>query len=279
MTVNSSVECNQIQPLLEAYSLDALSKEEQRRVTLHLETCPDCRAIASEYADMSTQLSELIAGISPHVAPAGLKERVLDNLESRNTNQLIMAQDISAIAPESTPVRELLNAHHMGRWFRLAFALITLLLALSLIWSVRLNVTLARERALLAEYADLVDQQEIVLEVIDSDNSVRRLLLPVADFPSRPYGKVFSRTDMNHVVAMAARLPELPPGEAYHLWLSQEGKTKLTGIMNVNSDGFGLLVFDEDNDNPQFDSALVTLQPIGSETPSDDVIIRWEATP
>ena len=167
-----------------------------------------------------------------------------------------------------------------NRWgLRFAFALASLLLILSLLWSVRLNVILARERARLSEYAGLVDQQEVVLEVVDAEDAVRRMLLPVEEYPTRPYGKIFSRSDMNHVVAMAARLPAVPAGEAYHLWVTQGGRMELAGLLNVNDDGFGLLVFDEDVNGPLYDSAQLTLQRLGEDAPSTAPILRWDATP
>jgi hypothetical protein len=137
-------------------------------------------------------------------------------------------------------------------------------------------VALARERALRAEFANLVDQQELVLEVIDSNKTTRRVLLPPEKGSSDAYGKLFTRSDLPHVVAMAARLPQPPAGQVYHLWVTSAGQTRLAGVMKVNEQGFGLLVFDADRNGPVYDSAQLTLQPIGSATAAAPPILTWK---
>jgi hypothetical protein len=149
-----------------------------------------------------------------------------------------------------------------------------LLLVSLLLWSIQLNVVLARERALRAEFGELVDQQEIVLEVIDSSKTERRVLLPPAG-DSRAYGKVFTRSDMPHVVAMAARLTPPAAGEAYHLWLTRDEETILAGTLHTNDEGFGLLLFDDTVDGPQYSRAVVTLQPVGSTMPAEPLVLQW----
>jgi hypothetical protein len=157
---------------------------------------------------------------------------------------------------------------------RIALIAVCLLLVIVLLWSIRLNAVLARERALRAEFVELVDQQEVVLEVIDSRNTVRRVLLPPAG-DSRAYGKVFTRSDMAHVVAMAARLAPPSPGEAYHLWLTRDGSTFLAGTLRTNDEGFGLVLYDDSVDGPQYTRAIVTLQPLGSTAPVEPPVLEW----
>lgn len=283
MKVNSNSACGQIRPLLEAYALDALSADERKLVSRHLPACPDCRKLAREYAETAVELVTAAAASSPYTVPEGLKARLLQEIEHQpqaNGGRQAQALPKSNAKIPASEQKAFTNARMPGgRRLRFGFAFAVLLLVVSLLWSIRLNVTLARERALLSEYSNLVEQQEIVLEVVDSDKAVRRLLLPEREFPSRPYGKVFTRTDMNHVVAMAARLPEAPAGQAYHLWLTRGEETHLAGVMQVNSEGFGLLVFDEDEAGPAYESAALTMQPVGSDAPTDNVIVRWEATP
>ncbi|MCE7989748.1 MAG: hypothetical protein DYG89_52045 [Caldilinea sp. CFX5] len=66
---------------------------------------------------------------------------------------------------------------------------------------------------------------------------------------SNAYGKVFTRSDMAYVVAMAARLPQPPPGQAYHLWLVQGEQTELAGMMKINQDGFALVIYEADQND------------------------------
>jgi hypothetical protein len=119
-----------------------------------------------------------------------------------------------------------------------------------------------------------VDQQEIVLEVIDSNKTERRVLLPPTG-DSRAYGKVFTRSDMPHVVAMAARLSPPAAGDAYHLWLTRENVTFLAGTLRTNDVGFGLLLYDDSVDGPQYSRAIVTLQRLGTMAPVDSAVLMW----
>jgi hypothetical protein len=155
-----------------------------------------------------------------------------------------------------------------------------LVLALSIGWSVHLGVALARERALRAEFAALVSQQEVVLEVVDSRQTVKRLLTPPdgGGSPTAPYGKLYTRPDLPQVVAMAARLPAPPVGQAYHLWVVQEGHPQLAGVLAFNQ-GFGLLVFDAGRSGPDYGGAWITAQPLGSAGPSGSPVLRWQAAP
>jgi hypothetical protein len=142
-----------------------------------------------------------------------------------------------------------------------------------------LSVALARERALRAEFANLVDQQEIVLEVIDSTQTTRRVLLPPEKGASNAYGKLFTRADLPHVVTMAARLPQPPAGQAYHLWVTPTaGQTHLAGVLRVNEQGFGLLVFDADRNGPVYDDVQLSLQPVGSTAPAASPLLIWKAS-
>lgn len=54
---------------------------------------------------------------------------------------------------------------------------------------------------------------------------------------------------MAYVVAMAARLPQPPPGQAYHLWLVQGEQTELAGMMKINQDGFALVIYEADQND------------------------------
>jgi hypothetical protein len=161
-------------------------------------------------------------------------------------------------------------------------------LALSIAWSLQLGVALARERALrqelALELASLVGQQEIVLEIVDSRDAVKRALRPPAGAPAayaRAYGKLFTHPELPHVVAMVGRTPPPGAGQAYHLWVSQHGQVQLAGTLNVNADGFGQLVFDADRKGPLYDAVWVTLQPptgaSGSAQPGGTTVLRWDA--
>jgi hypothetical protein len=224
---------------------------------------------------MASVLPEALAAVSPVQLPAALKLRLLQALESGSEQAAAAGQDGPRTDGHRRTNGNLSPARSPGaRRLHLALIAASVLLILSIAWSIRLNAVLAQERALRAEFAELVDQQEVVLEVIDSNQTERRVLRSV-DPDGRAYGKLFTRTDMPHVVAMAARLDPPPPGEGYHLWVTAAGETKLAGVFNVNNEGFGLLLFDDDQNGPIYDAAEVTLQPVGTRTPLGPATLRW----
>lgn len=155
------------------------------------------------------------------------------------------------------------------------FVMVMLVVAiLSLVWNAHLSVALAEERSLRAEFANLVDQQELVLEVIDSDQTSRVILRPI-DQDSRSYGRLFTRADLPHVVVMAARLPQPPPGQRYHLWVTYEGEIQHAGVLKLNEEGFGLLIFDADQPGPSYKSVQITLQPPDQILNQGKPILQW----
>ena len=248
-----------VQELLEAYVLETLDATERARVERHLQNCEDCQRLVYEYAEVASKLPQALATATKLALPPEIKTRLL---------QTLVAEPASA-RPRTVS---------FGWRPRLVTLSLAILLAVSIAWGFQLNVALAQERSLRSEFANLLDQREIVLEVIDSSKTSKAFLRATVD-DSKSYGKLFTRSDMPDVVAMAGRLPEAPAGMAYHLWVTKDGQTYLAGVMKVNDKGFGLLVFTADQPGPVFDAAQLILQSIGSMVPAGTPIIAWQASP
>jgi anti-sigma-K factor RskA len=251
-------DCQKTRELLEAYALGALEADERTAVERHLETCADCRALADELVDTAHKLPLALAAVSPLRPPAALKGRLLGQL---------------APAGRAEPRRW---------WWRpsAALALVSVVLAgLFAAWNARLDDALSQERDLRARLARLQVQQELVLEVVDSRETQKAVLVPPeGSAATRAYGKVFTRPDMAHVVAMAARLPQPRPDHAYHLWLTSAGRTRLAGVLPVDSSGFGLILFEADRAGPAYQEARLIEQPKGGRLPRGEPVLRWRAT-
>lgn len=262
--------------LVEAYAAGALDAAEGARFQRHLAACRRCQADAAAYAAVLAGLPQALAAAAPTSPPTGLRERIL-------RTALVGTPPIPAPAPRihpgtRWPVPAWLGPDRSGAPLAATVA-VALAVALAAGWGVQQGVALARERAQLrAEYAALIGQQEIVLEVVDGRNTVRRLLGPPdGGGPVAPYGKLFTRPDLPHVVAMAGRLPPPSPGLAYHLWVAQPeygGQARLAGVLTFNQ-GFGLLVFDAEGPGPAYDAAWITVQAPGSGPPTGPTILRW----
>ncbi|MDQ3695656.1 MAG: anti-sigma factor [Chloroflexota bacterium] len=290
------MKCEHVRADLAAYALGSLSAAERTAIERHLAGCADCRRQAAELADAVAMLPRALAAASPLAPPASLKADLLGRLDlapaptaAVNEEQARSLPDLSAerqlpgpvAAGPAVPPRRFGPRSLAGvSWQTVGRIAAVVVLALSLAWSFRLTVALENERTLRSEYAGLVgqivSQQEIVFEVVDSEQSVRRILAAARE-GSTAYGKLFTRTDLPHVVAMAARLPAASAGQTFHLWLTTGGETNLAGELTTDDEGFGLIVFDAPGDGPTYDAAELTLQPAGGATPGGTVILTWEA--
>lgn len=259
--------CDDIRDRLEAYALGDLTPEEREQVAAHLAGCPACRAELAEIENALAHLPVALAAASGLQAPATVKDRLLETVRS----------DQPTLTPIPVTPASRLRWRRRDWWTasRVAFLAIVVALVVSLGWSFRLNQTLSEERQLREAIADLVGQQEIVLEIVDGQDTARLVLRSTSE-SSDAYGKVFTRPEFAEVVVMAARLPDAPEGEAYHVWLTTDGETEHAGVLDVNEEGFGLLVIDADELGPEYESARVTLQPLDAETPSDPPVLIWE---
>jgi hypothetical protein len=209
---------------------------------------------------MISQLPNALAQSSSLELPASLKRNLLKQIDIRPSEKPL---------PTST--------WQFPSWlsWRTASGLAILMVVAFLLWWIsELNTALAQERTLRAEFANLVSQQELVLEVIDSNKTIKQALRSPTGAPA--YGKIYTRPDMADVVVMVAKLPDKPTGQAFHLWLTSQNKTELAGVLNTNEQGFGLIVFKANRNGPTFDSVRVTLQPMGSTSPSDPPVLIWD---
>jgi anti-sigma factor RsiW len=279
------MEHSRAKDLLDAYALGVLEADECHAVEQHLASCTECRQLAADLAATADLLPLALAAASSLRPPPDLKDRVLraahgSAMVAPETGVSTRARAASA---ESSPGgitssavdRWRIMPGRVGRWRTVAAAALLVVLALSLLWGVRLSEALDQERAMRASVAaHFSRQQEIVLEVVDAAEATR-VILRSPDPDSRAYGKLFTRPDLPHVVAMAARLPMPPEGQTYHLWLTSEGRTFLAGVLPVNDQGFGLLTFDADHDGPSYEAARLTLQAAGADAPGGETVLAW----
>ena len=245
---------HEAEELLEAYALGALEPEERADVERHVAGCAECRARVRELEAAAHRLPQALAAASPLEPPGDLERRVL-----------------AAAAEPVPPARGRLL---LRRRVQAALAGLALLLVAGSVISMQL--ALGRERDLRSRLTRIVGQQPIVFEVVDSPQTVRRLLRPASPGFASSYGKLYTRPDLREAVAMSARLPAPPEGRSYHLWLTSGGRTRLAGVLALRQ-GFGFLVVQGDRPGPAFERAELTLQAPGGHRPAGTPVLRWSA--
>jgi len=229
---------------LEAYALGALDDLERRRTSRHLATCAACRATVNDYEALLVRLPTVLATASPSAPDPAVLRRVL----AVTTRQPLWPR-IAAVA--------------------LAAAVLVMVAVGA--WNFSLTQTIAHERDV---YRRLAGQQEIVFEVVDSPRSTKTNLRPPVT-GSTAYGKLYVRSDLPFVVAMAGNLPVAPAGQTYYLWLTLDsGETILAGLL-APEEGFASLVYQADRNGPVLQSARVTSQAPGANGPDGVPIIFY----
>jgi hypothetical protein len=217
------------------YALGVLTEAERAEVERHLDTCDECRREARELREAAATLPLALDAASPKRLPPFLKARVLAAVRPAPARRPLWPRVATGVA---------------------AFALVTG--AAAVVWGLEQRDRLDDERALVARLARQVGQQELVLDVVDADNTRRVLLRPTRG-GSRAYGKLFTRPDVPYAVVMVARLPQPKAGRRYHVWAEHDGRMEPIGVINVNDDGFGVLVVK--TDNASFDAVRVVDKP------------------
>jgi hypothetical protein len=262
--------CEDIRPLLEAYALDGLDAEEHQQVEAHLATCQACRQIVADYCEVLAQIPQALAAVYPNDPPAHLRARILQ-VAARTPAARPVAQTRPS-TPTPPPLHTGVRRRPDRRLARLVASIVALVLTLA--WAVQLNVALAHEQTLRER---LEGQTEIIFEIVDADNVERTFMRAQAAWTrpneAPPYGKVFVRPDMPYIVAMGGRLPELPSGQVYRLWLFAGDTAYAVGTLTVNAAGFASLIYRADESDLSFDRAQVIAQPAAASASEGTILL------
>jgi len=260
-------ECLQIQDMLEAYSVEALNPDEMAAVEAHLTGCEDCRALATEFQETAALLPLGLRAAAGDELPTSLKERVLASISTDASETVRLDRP--------RPVRRFSLAGR-PRVPTIAAAAALILLAISVGWGLRQTAALAKERSMRTELAELVGQQQIIFDVVDSNRTSKAFLRAITP-GATAYGKVYTRADLSTVVVFVAQMPKLEEGLVDHLWLTEKGETRLAGTLTLDDHGFGALVFEAGEAGPLYDSVQVVMEPEGTSRPTGTPIVRWDA--
>jgi anti-sigma-K factor RskA len=261
-----SMNCEAVREQLEAYALGALEDNEARFVEDHVATCLDCRDLLDAYQDAASRLVDALPDV-PGAPATEVKQRLMAQVTQLTLPPAGRSPTRPAIAP------------HRSRFFPLkavAACLLLVIVGSSVAWGLQQRSALAKEKSLRTELEALVGQQEIVLEVVDSSRTVKSQLRAVEP-GSTAYGKLYTRPDMAWVVALVGRLPPKPEEEVYNLWLTRNGSEQLAGPLEINENGFALILFDAQLNGPLYEGARVVRQLPASDIASAITVVRWEA--
>ena len=261
------MDCIKIEELLPAYTLGSLSSTEADRFNAHVDTCASCAIRVREAGDTLVNLARMV----PQERPS---ERVKDRLFAR------IAQVDEAETPPSPTWLD--AARSLGRQLTLSpgTSLAVAFLVVAVVvgyWSSRSLQDLQdlrgdieqRMESVAQQEQDLregLEQQHKLLETIASDPNVtiKRLSadIPTVPLPGHesPSGVIIMWPRENTVTIAAMHLPQLPPNQAYHVWLIKHGGQEIfTATLTVDSTGAGHAEIAVDAPLEEFRAILITI--------------------
>jgi anti-sigma factor RsiW len=210
--------CQEVRELLAVLSLDALDIDERDVIEDHLANCPTCADIHRGYEEMVAALALGLPQVDP---PAGLKGRI-----------------VAAVTAGDGSVRP--------AWWRLAarrtsplglVAALALILAVgAAIWAATLQWQLADQRASVARYAERAQRYENAVAVLQAELMDIRRLEGTNAAPGG-FGRVLIDPTSGAGMMVVGRLPPLPEGRAYQLWLVKaDGQRVSCGLLQRTDD-------------------------------------------
>lgn len=261
------MDCIKIEQMLPAYTLGSLAESEKAVFTDHIDTCPPCAVKVREAGDTLVNLARMV----PQERPS---ERVKERLFARidKTNQ-----------PETQPSRTWMGwVRSLGHQLTLSpgtsLAVVFLVAAVAVgYWTSRSLQDLQDLRGDIEQRMETVAQQEQDLRegleqqhklfetiATDPDVTVKRLSanIPTVPLPGyeSPSGVLILSAKENTATVALMHLPQLPPTQAYHVWLIKQGGQEIrTATLTVDSTGAGHAEIAIDAPLEEFRTILITI--------------------
>ncbi len=230
---------------LAAYALGALDPEETAALEAHLQTCEPCRAELADYQSVS---SGLLAALPPRPPRPAVK---------RALQKQLAGQSSRARAGFSWPLGQLV-----------AGALLVALVALN-VFTVYQLYTLKQEQA-------EQDRQRA-----SEQTAISMLAYPttqtLAFAENGVSGSLLVDKQRNLVAVFAWNLPDLPPGKAFQMWLTDPNGNRTSGGFLVPEANYPFVMAVVHPSQPvaNYTSLGVTLEPAGgSPAPTGPRLFR-----
>lgn len=235
--------CDELEELIPAYVLGALSGDERARVEKHLAECANLSELVTSYGRVADLLPHAATPVQPR---AELKYRVLAATVSKKREAFTW----SSFFP---------------RFLRSpAFALVAVLLVVALgVWNIALQNQMAEQKAFEQRVlAELSRQRDFLNVIAYSDEKPKRL--QGTEAAAHAAGRLYGAPNENTFALILNDLPPLPPGQVYQVWLiDPEGKRTSGGTFRVDERGRGWLWGRAANALDQYRAVGITIEPLG----------------
>ncbi len=261
------MDCTKIEQMLPAYTLGSLAESETAFFTTHIDGCASCATKVREAGDTLVNLARMVPQKHP----------------SESVKVRLFARIDQVGQPETQPSRSWMDfVRSLGRQLMLSpgtsLAVVFLVAAVIVgYWTSRNLHDLQdlsgdieqRMESVARQEKDLregIEQQHKLFETIatDPDVTVKRLSanIPTVPLPGHesPSGVIVISARESTVTIAAMHLPQLPPNQAYHVWLIKHGGQEIrTATLTVDSTGAGHAEVTIDAPLEEFRAILITI--------------------
>lgn len=277
--------CSEIRLQLEAYALGALDPHSCAQVAAHLETCPACRQDADALREVAAGLPLALSQISPLRPSPALKEELMravqaeENAYAQTTAlRQVFAPHAEIAAPVARRGRWLLNPRIWMFSLGAAMVVIVVLFAWTVTSNRQMQQAILNAQAAQQKVDQLQAEQALAVPVLNS-LTAQEIVLTSSDRASAALGKVVLDRNKPTVVFIGYNLPQLPADYEFVLWSIDRGTMQARGSFTPNREGFAMVVFLADRDDPLLKEILVTRQLKNDLVPSTERVLTWRADP
>lgn len=295
MTTNSAAHPDE---LLAAFSLDALSAEEERGVLAHLDVCPRCAAAVAGHLETAAALASLAPAQRP---PERARARLMAAVALAPTAETPLPPTRVSVSNRRRP-RGWSGVHTIlgRRWGRRLIPITAVAGMMILSFIIGLNVQMsgqmgdmqaentqlrqemgqnqATATARLAQASDTVTQIQGNLQFLHNTLAQpgnRSLVMQPAQPGSPAQGVLVLSPDGGTGMIMASELPPPRDDAAYRVWLMRDGERILAGDLAVDERGWGALELDAAEPLSDFDAVRLYYGPLAvasNDGPGDMVL-------
>ncbi len=244
-----TMSCQEMEELLGAYALEALSDEEREAADAHLAGCPKCRHTLQQLQAIVDLFPLSVPAIDP---PPRVKAQILARIQREEAARQFPAPKAPA------PARRRFSVSRVRTALLAACALVLLLLlTASFLWNISLSQQITQISMRVAP--------PVISQLHGSGNSAAT-------------GQVIYYPQQNITVLRLYHLPNLKGTQVYQGWLLQGQRPTSIGLLNVQH---GVATLDFQGNLNGFDAVAVSLEPgpeASQNAPEGPVVALGELT-
>lgn len=270
----SKLPCDDVATALAALALGAeLDQDEQALLLAHLPLCELCRRRLDEYAAVAQRLPLAAPEAEP---PPELRARIL--AAARGERAAVSSE-------QARQEPELLDSHAARptsrfSWRRLLVPGLALALLMMTMLSLGLGFQVTRLAASIEQQrAQSAANGRLVIAAFGNDDALESTLLP-SEGGGDGSARVFISPGEPAVALYARKLPQLPPEQAYQLWIAHDGRTISAGTFAASEEGRAWRALRPPEPLGQIERVFVTVEPAeGSPQPSGPEVLSGTTVP